>query len=324
MAVFAVALAVLAVAAPVAAASPDSLVADAYPYRLEVLDTLGATATGAPLAVPGGIATDAFGRIYVSDEREHRVLRFGPAGEWLDQAGSLGSGAGQMRSPAGAARLGSLGVAVLDRENQRVVSWNLRLEWLGVVAAFGPESEAAAAIGTVQPVALAADRGGAVYVADADADRVLVFDFAGRYLNALGGHGSTAGRFAGLGALAALPRGALAVVDRPDPAAPARVQWLDAGGRPLGEAQALRAGPPRKAWGRRLAAAADDSAHVAVADEGAGSVEVFGAERTRIARLDGLAGPVALAFAPDGTLLVAEARAARVRRFRLAPAVPER
>lgn len=324
MAVLAVALAVLAVAAPVAAASPDSLVAAAYPYRLEAVDTLGRPEDGAHVAGPGGIATDAFGRIYVSDEREHRVLRFGDTGELLDQAGSLGSGAGQMRSPAGVARLGSLGVAVLDRENQRVVSWNLRLEWLGVVAAFGSESEAGATIGTVQPVALAADRGGAVYVADADADRVLVFDFSGRYVNALGGHGSAPGRFAGLAAVAALPRGALAVVDRPEPAAPARVQWLDAGGRPLGDARPLFAAPPRKAWGRRLAAAADDSAHVAVADEGAGSVEVFGADHTPLARLDGLAGPAALAFAPDGTLLVAEAGAARVRRFRLVPAAPER
>jgi sugar lactone lactonase YvrE len=63
--------------------------------------------------------------------------------------------------------------------------------------------------------------------------------------------------------------------------------------------------------------AASDSLRIAVADETAGTLWIFGRDgRLWAARAD-LRGPSALFFAPDGTLLVAEAGAGRVRRFGL-------
>jgi sugar lactone lactonase YvrE len=50
---------------------------------------------------------------------------------------------------------------------------------------------------------------------------------------------------------------------------------------------------------------------------------VFSGEGRLLARESGLAGPSALAFAPDGTLLVAEPGARRVRRLALEPAARE-
>lgn len=295
-------------AAPGPAAAPDA-------PRWEPAGSLGEP--GEPrerLVEPAGVATDAFGRVYASDAATHRIVRWDGAGRWLGEAGSLGSEANAFRRPGALARLGSLGVAVLDVENRRVVTYNLDLHLLGVLANFGG-GETEAALGPVTPVGLAADRGGAVYVADADGDRVLAFDFSGRFLRALGGHGTGEGLLSGLAAIAAAPQGLLVAADRPDDRGAMRLQWFDAGGRVV---RAAAAGAPVAGATRRGGAAAlavDDAGRVAVADEDAGTVELLSPAGGPLARLEGLARPAAVAFAPDGSLLVAERGAARVRRF---------
>ena len=66
-----------------------------------------------------------------------------------------------------------------------------------------------------------------------------------------------------------------------------------------------------------LPVAVDDSSRVAVADESGGRLWVFDDAGRVLAALAGLARPRALAFSPDGTLLVAEAGRGEVRRFAL-------
>lgn len=295
------------------------------PLRFESGLVLGSDASGGePLVEPAGVATDAFGRIYVSDAATHRLLRWDADGRRHGEAGTLGSDANQFRRPAAVARLGSLGVAVLDVENRRVVTYDLELRLLGVLAEFGSD-DLESAIGVVTPIGLAADRGGAVYVADADGDRVLAFDFAGRYLRALGGHGPGEGRLRGLAAIATAPQGALVAADRPREHGPARLQWFDAGSR---VARVCWAPDSAQAGRRRapgaLALAVDDRGRVALADEAAGTVVLLGPAGETLATLAGLARPDALAFAPDGSLLVAERAAGRVRRFALVPAATVR
>lgn len=331
------ALAALAVLPAAALAQPpgDSLVAPAT--SASVRDTVAALAprlvlepaaslgdsgeARTRLVAPAGVATDAFGRVYVTDAATHRLVRWDAGGRWLGEAGSLGSEPNEFRRPGAVARLGSLGIAVLDVENRRVVTYDLDLNLLGVLAEFGaPEQEAL--LGPVTPVALAADRGGAIYVADADGDRVLAFDFAGRFLRVIGGHGTGEGTMRGLAAIAAAPQGALVVADRPGDRGPARLQWFGAGGRVtrVALAGAATASPPRRPGA--LALAVDDSGRVALADEAAGTVELLGPGGEPLARHEGLNRPDGIAFAPDGALLVAERGAGRVRRFAVRPPGP--
>jgi sugar lactone lactonase YvrE len=246
----------------------------------------------------------------VSDAAAHRVVRYDREGRWLDQEGALGSGAGQLRRPTTVATLGSLGVAVLDRENRRIVSYDLLGRRIGVLVdlAAPPLTDLT---GRIDAVTIAADRGGALYVADAARDRVLAFDFAGRFLREIGGFGSRSGAFRGLGALGATPRGELVAAERGGQ----RVQQLDAGGR------VVRWWPLPVAPGRApLALAVDDSARVAVADAASGTLWLFDSAGRIWATLGGLREPGALAFAPDGALWVAETGAGRLRRF--VPAAP--
>jgi hypothetical protein len=304
-----IALLVLALAAAGPAhGEPAAPPAEAPGWRLRPLAVLAARGDGrGQVLEPSGVAVDAFGRVVVADAALHRVQRFEPDGRWLGEAGSLGSDAGQLRRPGSVAMLGALAIAVLDQENRRIEHFDLFGRRLGtLVDLLDPALENE--VGRVDPVALAADRGGALYLADADRERVLAFDFTGRYLRTLGGFGGKPGSFRGLGGLALAPRGGLVTAERVN----ARVQRMDAGGRvtaswPLAAVRAAGAMP----------IAVDDSSRVAVADEAGGRLWVFDEGGRPLATLAGLERPRALAFAPDGSLLVAEAGRGEVRRFAL-------
>lgn len=303
-------MALLAVAGGPAAAAPpprDSLAAaaaDTLPLRLVAVQSIGPSDSAAsPLVEPAGVAADAFGRLHVTDAARHGLVRFDARGAWLGEAGALGSDVGGLRRPAGVTAMGSLGVAVLDGENRRVVLYDLFGRLTGVLADLAALEDE---LGRVEPVALAADRGGALHVAEADGDRVLVLDFSGAYVRTLGGFGAGGGSFRGLAALACGPRGELVTVERTG----ARVQRLDAGGAAIA-LWPLPAPPGRGS----LAVAVDDSSRVAVADESSGRLWLFDRAGRLLGERTGLAAPRSLAFAPDGSLLVAEAAAGRVRRF---------
>ena len=290
----------------------DSLAAESDSLHLSLrLRMVGvpASAGSGRVVEPAGVAADAFGRLYVTDAGSHRLVRYDARGAWLGEAGTLGSGAGQMRRPGAVTPLGTLGIAVLDRENRRVLSYDLFGRLLGtLIDLVAPELEDQ--LDRVDPVDLAADVGGAVYVADAERDRLLVFDFAGRYVRTVGGYGAKPGSFRGLTGVAAGRRGQMVTTERGN----ARVQTLDAGGRVLA-AWPLHVRPGAGA----LPVAVDDSSRVAVADERTGRLWVFDSAGRPLAAARGLRGPRGLAFARDGALLVAESGAGLVRRFVLEP-----
>lgn len=289
-------------------------------WRLVPRDTL----VSPRLAEPSGLAIDAFGRLWVSDAALHRVVRLSDDGSALDETGALGSEPGQFRRPGALAVTGALGVAVLDLENRRVSLYDHHLRLLGAacdLAAPALEDR----IGRITPVALAADRGGAIHVADGDRDRVLVFDFAGTFLREWGGFGGRAGGFAGLMGLASDGRGSLVTIERPrsrprrgeadSTVGRARVQWLDAGGRVVRSVwtPVWAAGAGEQAF----ALALDASGRVAIVGERSGQVCVLAADGTPLLVQGGLRSPRAVVFAADGALLLAEAGAGRIVRSTL-------
>jgi sugar lactone lactonase YvrE len=299
-------------------------------FRLERANFVART-PATPVAEPSGVLVDAFGRVWVSDAALHKVMRFEASGRPLDETGALGSEPGQFRHPGALARVGALGVAVLDVENRRVTVYDHHLRLLsGVIDLAAPALEDR--IGRVTPVGLTADRGGALYVADSERDRILVFDYSGAFQRELGGFGARAGGFSGLLAVAAGARGTLVTVERPRGrarrGAPAdsatgrsRVQWLDAGGRVIATAwtPAWAAG----AGETGLSLAVDDAGHVAIAAERSGELVVLSPDGVVLVREPGITGPRALAFGDGGELFVAASGEARLLRFTLVPPAAE-
>jgi hypothetical protein len=291
--------------------APRDSSSSSLPGTLRALATVVTRGDGRGQALePAGVAVDAFGRLVVADAALHRLQRFEADGRWLGESGSLGSDPGQLRRPGSVVMLGGLTVAVLDRENRRVEGYDLFGRRLGTIIDL-LSSTLSGQLGRVDPAALAADRSQTLYLADVDADRVLVFDNSGGFLRTLGGFGARPGSFRGLAGLTTGRRGEVVTAERGN----ARVQRLDAAGRVV----AWWAIPVTRGPGA-LAVAVDDSGHVAVADEATGRLWLFTADGRPWAALGGLEQPRALAFAPDGTLLVAEAGRGEVRRWALAPA----
>ena len=297
-----------------AAESAKSRAADSLPFLWVAHEGVGKAPGREALVRPAGVACDAFGRLVVSDAALHRLERFDASGVWLSEAGSLGSGAGEMRRPGAVAALGALGVVVLDQENRRVLSYDLNGRFTGTRIDFEDPS-VRGPVGRVVPIDLAADRGGGVLVADQERDRLLVFDFSGRYVRTLGGYGARPGSFRGLSGVATGAHGEIFATERVQ----ARLQRLDAGGRVLGS-WSLAVEPGRGA----VPVAVDDSGRVAVADEASGALWAFSGAGRLLAARGGLEAPRALAFTRDGALLVAESGAGRVSRLTLERRVPTR
>jgi tripartite motif-containing protein 71 len=112
------------------------IVADDDHHRLVIFDTGGRyirTVGSGPGPRPGqltnpyDVAVDPQGRLYVADDLNHRVVRFGPAPGYVYRArwGSFGTAAGQLAYPRGIAADGNGNSYVADPGNNRVDVFDL-------------------------------------------------------------------------------------------------------------------------------------------------------------------------------------------------------
>lgn len=126
-----------------------------------------------PQGITVGPIADSAGRhdVYVADDDNHRIVEYDPEGNYLNQVGSYGNGAGQFEYPYDVGVDGQNLLDVADNNNHRIDQFNapdliFRQMWGGFGS--GPGSfEYVRALG-----ALADDPQGGVYVADTANNRV--------------------------------------------------------------------------------------------------------------------------------------------------------
>ena len=148
-----------------------------------------------PSAVPrgfqaAGVAVDSSNNVYVTDEKNIRVVKFASNGTYLSQWGSAGTNNGQFENPGGIAVDGSNNVYAGDFVNDRVEKFDSNGNYLTKWGSFGS--------GNGQfnlPEGVAVDRSNNVYVVDLSNDRVEKFDSNGNYLTKWGSFGSGNGQF---------------------------------------------------------------------------------------------------------------------------------
>jgi DNA-binding beta-propeller fold protein YncE len=180
------------------------------------------------LREPVDVAIDPSGRVLVLDAAGPDLLVFDVNGRPVESWPVSGASDARFFRPT---RLTTSGLSVLlmDTGARSVHRYDLRGQYQGVALDLSDVRDARA--GFIEPVDIAADNAGQLYVTEREGHRVLVFDQGGRFLFAFGGFGSGSGQFRSPGAVSVDATGTLAVADRGNH----RVQLIDAFGTPLRE-----------------------------------------------------------------------------------------
>jgi tripartite motif-containing protein 71 len=184
------------------------------------------------LRCPEALAFAPDGDLYVADQFSHVVQRFSPAGRFVGQWGSYGSGPGQFGAVDGLAVAANGDVYVLDSTHDRIerftASGRLLGEWGRPGSALG-ELDFGPGYGPDKPpgggIAVGA---GHVYVSDSANNRIVRFALNGSHPLLWGRPGSAPGQFSSPRGLA-VAGGVVYVADE----ANHRIQALSLAGRPL-------------------------------------------------------------------------------------------
>ncbi len=164
----------------------------------------GGPAAGARLSAPDGLAIDRMGNLFIVDNGNRRIRKVDKSGVITTVAGSGGSGFSGDGGPATGATFswgfnGHLGIAVdgagnlyiPDLSNQRV----RKVDPQGIITTVAGngvrdnsgDGGAATSAGLVDPIAVAIDRGGNIYIAESAGNRVRKVDTTGIITTAAGG-----------------------------------------------------------------------------------------------------------------------------------------
>ncbi len=150
----------------------------------------GSQATSIRLGSPTSVALDSFGNLYFSDTAANRIRRVAPDGTIITIAGADAAGLQGDDGPASRALLNNPTGIAIDSENSLYVAdtGNNRIRkitqigQISTVAGGGSstdDSGTGLAAKLTQPLAVAADKNGNVYIAETGANRIRLLNRAG-------------------------------------------------------------------------------------------------------------------------------------------------
>jgi sugar lactone lactonase YvrE len=169
----------------------------------------GATGAGnGQLNHPADVAIDPNGNIWVVDENNNRIEKFGWKGEYLASYGSLGSGNGQFNHPTGIEADSAGNIWVADTGNNRIEKFS---EAGAFLSAFGSTGTGNGKLSSPQGIAV--DSAGRIWIADTANNRVEEFNAKGAFLAAFATKGSAPGQLSEPAAIDIAPNGNVWVAD---------------------------------------------------------------------------------------------------------------
>ncbi|PKB69446.1 MAG: hypothetical protein BZY77_04955 [SAR202 cluster bacterium Io17-Chloro-G5] len=139
---------------------------------------------------PSSGAIDSRGRVYISDEKLHRISVFDHSGAFLSRWGGHGSGEGELDTPSGIAFDNDDNLYVSDTYNNRIQKFTADGRFL---LSFGTYGQGNGELNLPWGVTL--DTNNNVYVADWGNDRIQKFSPQGQYLASYGAPGIADGEF---------------------------------------------------------------------------------------------------------------------------------
>jgi len=132
-----------------------------------------------------GVAIDSTGNVYVSEFRNHRILKFDSLGVLVTTWGSLGTDNGQFNLPRGVAIDSADNVYVADQNNHRVQKFDSDGTY---ITQWGSDGSGDGQFNNMRGITV--NDFGFVYVTDATLNRVQKFDTSGSFITQWGTTGS--------------------------------------------------------------------------------------------------------------------------------------
>ena len=294
----------LAAAAPQAPASRDAVLQT----QADGTTIYGRTADGqSVLSDPKNVAVAPNGRIYVVEGRAARVTAFNPDGTVAASWGGPGNGDGQFQEPWGIAVAPDGKVYVADTWNHRIQYFDPNGAFLGKWGQLGDAKGSAADQPGVfwGPRSIQISSSGEVFVTDTGNKRIQVFSLDGNFLRMFGGAGTAPGQFNEQVGLALDSQGNVWVADTWNN----RVQKLSPEGQPLAQFSVPSGWESHNVTNKPYLAV-DSQEHVIASFPEQNQLTVFTADGQQLKQipLAGNGSPVGLTVAPDGRILVADAR----------------
>ena len=160
------------------------------PSALLVQQVLEGFVLGQPLKNPRSVAVAADGSWYLVDNGNHRLIRFNAALTPLDQTGGYGFSAGLLNNPTWVTLDNILNLMVADESNHRLVRYDTRLNFVDEIELRDEDDP----FKYGRPSGLGVTDYGEVWVADADYDRIAVFDNVGKFSRFVGDFGYSGGQ----------------------------------------------------------------------------------------------------------------------------------
>ncbi len=156
----------------------------------QLLFTFGSYGTGdGQMIFPSGISVDAQGNVFVSDQGNHRLQKFSPAGQFRWQAGHVPAD-GQFWGPRGIAADKDGNLYVADQNHSRIQVFSAGGQFLFKFGSFGSGEGQFSG-----PSSVAVDAQGNLFVVDEGSNRVQKFSPQGQFLLQFGGYGTGDGQF---------------------------------------------------------------------------------------------------------------------------------
>ena len=157
---------------------------------------------------PNGVAVDASGNVYVTDQGNNRIQKFTSTGTFITKWGAAGSGDGEGQPVAVALNASGIFVYVTDRTNNRIQMFTSTgafiTQWGSTGSADGQFD---------YPFGVAVDPSGNVYVSDWNNIRIQKFTSTGTFITKWGSNGSGDGQFIRPGGIATDASGNVYVTD---------------------------------------------------------------------------------------------------------------